>query len=121
MTKRWSMLILGCIAQLGGYMSMNFPSYMYLQTLAIFGIDSIEFNIIYTVISFPNMFMPFFMGIISQKYLSPRVLFILTVTLNFVGHTLCTLAFITKQFYLLIIGRTLLGIGKKKNFIYIII
>lgn len=63
--------------------------------------------------------MPFLMGVVSQKYLNARKMFLLTVTLTFIGHTLCTISLFTKQFPLLIIGRGLVGIGTLKKIFFI--
>jgi MFS family permease len=67
---------------------------------------------LYSVYSFPNIILPFFGGILIDK-LGVRVAILIFSTVLIAGQMIFTLGGFLTKYWLMILGRTLFGIGSE--------
>lgn len=71
--KKWSILILSSLLLMGDYFAYDVPFAIHeelkIKFLEKFSPEDFEFyfNLLYTIYVFPNIFLPFFTGILTQK------------------------------------------------------
>jgi MFS family permease len=105
---RFIVLVLICVLTFGGYYSYDLPgslSYAYTDP-SILNLNAFQYNLLYSVYSWPNTILPFFGGYISDKWLGIRSSTIMFAVLVACGQTLVSLGISTKSFLLIVIGRT---------------
>ena len=64
---RWLILMLSCSAMIGNYYCFDNPAALKTQLSAYVNIDETQFNLLYTVYSIPNIFLPFFGGYLCDR------------------------------------------------------
>ncbi len=105
---RYLVLFLICVLTFGGYYSYDLPgslSYAYTDP-SILNLSAFQYNLLYSVYSWPNTILPFFGGYISDRWLGIRASTILFAVLVACGQTLVSFGITAKSFVLIIIGRT---------------
>lgn len=105
---RYLVLFLICVLTFGGYYSYDLPgslSYAYTDP-SILNLSAFQYNLLYSVYSWPNTILPFFGGYISDKWLGIRASTIMFAVLVACGQTLVSFGISAKSFLLIIIGRT---------------
>ena len=71
---------------------------------------SVNFNLLYSVYSIPNIFLPFFGGAIVDK-LGPHNAAFIFATLTLIGQTIFALGVQFKSWRIMLLGRTFYGFG----------
>ena len=69
-----------------------------------------QLNLLYSVYSFPNMFLPFLGGQLADKVDSKKVLIIFSLFVC-IGQTLFSIGVSVRHFGMMVAGRVLFGIG----------
>lgn len=77
-----------------------------------FGITNIEFNLLYTVYSLPNIILPFFGGILIDKMGARTAIMIFSTTI-LVGQAICIVGAYYLKFWVMIVGRVIFGMGSE--------
>ena len=77
-----------------------------------FKLTNLEFNLLYSVYSFPNIILPFFGGVFIDK-LGNRVALIIFIGLVTLGQFLFLMGTTFQSYFLLIFGRILFGLGSE--------
>ncbi|KAH6577143.1 hypothetical protein BASA60_004222 [Batrachochytrium salamandrivorans] len=111
---RWIILLLSCFLLFGNFYAYDIPAALNIPLRQFLGVDydswQYELNLLYSVYSFPNMFLPFFGGQLADRFNTKTVLLVFSVTVC-IGQTLFSIGVSTKCFGLMIFGRILFGIG----------
>ena len=81
---RWVILILACLLLMGHYYAYDFPAILKQHIMNDMNVDSFQYNLLYSLYSIPNMFLPFIGGIIID-YFDIHFSIILFYTLLLVG------------------------------------
>ncbi len=105
---RYLVLFLICVLTFGGYYSYDLPgslSYAYTDP-SILNLSAFQYNLLYSVYSWPNTILPFFGGYISDKWLGIRASTIMFAVFVACGQALVAFGITAKSFVLIIIGRT---------------
>ena len=105
---RYLVLFLICVLTFGGYYSYDLPgslSYAYTDP-SILNLNAFQYNLLYSVYSWPNTILPFFGGYISDKWLGIRASTIMFAVFVACGQALVAFGITAKSFVLVIIGRT---------------
>ncbi|KAJ3324432.1 hypothetical protein HDV06_006843 [Boothiomyces sp. JEL0866] len=112
--KRWIILFLSSLLLFGNFYAFDNPAALNSQLQLYLGHDydtwQYELNLLYSVYSFPNMFLPFLGGQLIDRFDSRYVLLVLSSVIC-IGQTIFALGVTTRDFNLMLIGRTLFGIG----------
>ncbi|KAI8903763.1 major facilitator superfamily domain-containing protein [Gorgonomyces haynaldii] len=111
---RWVVLFLACLLLFGNYYAYDNPAALNVPLQQFLGHDydtwQFELNMLYSVYSFPNMFLPMLGGHLVDRYDPKRVLTAFSV-LVVLGQALYSTGVSLKLFPLMIFGRILFGIG----------
>ena len=111
---RWFILFLSCTLLFGNYYAydnpaaLNKPLYEYLDH--DYDTYQYELNLLYSVYSLPNMFLPLIGGQMLDRF-DPRKIVILFMGFVCVGQTIFSYGVQVKSFGVMVIGRILFGIG----------
>ena len=130
--SRWVVLIILCMGLFGSYYVYDLPAATENQMSAYFGVaasnstavgddDSsddnsfgFKFNLMYSVYSWPNVVLPFFGGLISDK-LGVRLTGVCFMFLIMMGQIItaigCSIQNQTTAWYVMWLGRTVFGLG----------
>lgn len=103
-------MALACGLLLGSYYCYDNPGVIEKQLEAQFHIDSTTWSLLYSVYSYPNMVLPLFGGIFLDM-IGIRVGIILFCILLTCGQFVCVVGGYTEKFWVLILGRTIFGLG----------
>lgn len=111
--KRWVALSMACLLMVGNYYSFDNPSA--LQNFLTdengdFKLSNVQYNLLYSVYSFPNIILPFFGGIMIDK-IGVRIGVILFSLLLIIGQFLFMLGGTIGAYWLMIVGRVVFGVG----------
>ncbi|KAK9766954.1 hypothetical protein K7432_003584 [Basidiobolus ranarum] len=110
----WSILFLACAFMLGQYFCYDIPGVLSLQLRNHLNADpenwQYQVSVLFMVTSLPNVIFPFFGGILLDKYGSSFAL-VLFCILMCTGQAIFSIGVSTRMFWLMCIGRCLLGIG----------
>lgn len=115
---RWFALALACAMQMGNYYCYDFPAVLEKQIEDQFNVKSFQYNLLYTVYSLPNIVLPLFGGILID-FIGIRkgvVLFSIPLIIGqglytYLFKAMCILGSWTNQYFWLIIGRVMYGLG----------
>ncbi|KAJ3183989.1 hypothetical protein HDU85_001840 [Gaertneriomyces sp. JEL0708] len=111
---RWAVLFLTCLLLFGNYYAYDNPAALNRPLQEYLGHDydvwQYELNLLYSVYSFPNMFLPFIGGQLVDRMDMKKVLLFFSVTVC-LGQTLFAIGVTTKWFGLMLMGRILFGVG----------
>eukprot|EP01083_Nonionella_stella_P240202 839911_1 len=109
---RFIMLGLSCFALFGSYYAYDNPAALERPLQTSFHLNSLQYNALYAVYSFPNVILPLFGGLLIDK-LGASVGMILFMSLILAGQCLFAFgsSFSGGFFGLMIAGRTIFGFG----------
>lgn len=107
---RWVVLVLACTAMIGNYYCYDNPSALKTSLEAFAGLSEEQYNLLYTVYSVPNVFLPFFGGYLCDMLGASRALALFSATLV-VGQVVFALGVSVKSFSLMCLGRVIYGLG----------
>lgn len=115
--NKWIVLALGCIVTFGGYYSFDTPSALHNQIFRHFKdakMDAsdfeFDFSLVYSVYSLPNTFVPFFGGMMIDRFGNVFVMLLFGFFILF-GNTIETISYFTCSMKGFIIGRFIFGLG----------
>jgi MFS family permease len=103
-------MALACVICFGSYFVYDTPSALQLQLTADFDMSDLQFNLLYSIYSLPNIFLPFFSGVFIDK-VGVRPGLVLFATLIVVSQVLSVLGASLKYYWVLLLGRFVLGLG----------
>ncbi|KAI9349212.1 major facilitator superfamily domain-containing protein [Obelidium mucronatum] len=110
---RLLILCLSCLLLFGNYYSYDNPAALNRQLMVHMGRDyeswQYELNLLYVVYSFPNMFLPYFGGLLVDR-LGMQV-FIIYSSLGCLGQIVFSLGIHLKSIGIALVGRFLFGVG----------
>jgi MFS family permease len=93
---RWPILVLACLMMVGLYYSSDIPAALYTQLKDHMGNDddfALNFGLLYTMYSTPNLVVPFFGGYLVDRYVLslffPLICLIVFLFLGWVTKPAC--------------------------------
>ncbi len=110
---RWVILFLTCIMMIGNYYSYDNPAALKTQIDDYMGNpDDFEtlYNLLYTVYSIPNVFLPFVGGYFVDSW-GVRICLIIFCVLIFIGQAVFALGLSLKSWPIMYVGRIIFGMG----------
>ncbi|KAI9096985.1 major facilitator superfamily domain-containing protein [Phlyctochytrium arcticum] len=111
---RWAILMLTCTLLFGNYYAYDNPAALNKPLQEYLGHDydswQYELNLLYSVYSFPNMFLPFLGGQLVDRLDVKKVLIFFSAIVC-MGQTLFAVGVSLKSFPIMLLGRVLFGIG----------
>ena len=110
---RYLALALACSAMIGSYYCYDNPSALetpFTKSDGDFGLSNLNYNLLYSVYSFPNIILPLLGGLLIDR-MGIRIGVILFSFLLIVGQFFFMLGGIMKSYGLLILGRVIFGLG----------
>jgi MFS family permease len=110
---RWVILFLTCVMMIGNYYSYDNPAALKTQIDDYMGNpDDFEtlYNLLYTVYSIPNVFLPFVGGYFVDSW-GVRICLIIFCCLIFAGQAIFALGLSLKSWPLMYVGRIIFGMG----------
>mmetsp|Transcript_2453 Transcript_2453/g.3398 ORF Transcript_2453/g.3398 Transcript_2453/m.3398 type:complete len:667 (-) Transcript_2453:2357-4357(-) len=113
--SRWLILAMSCMVLFGSYYSYDNPSALHTQLknhMHEFEDYEIYFNRLYSVCSFPNIFLPFFGGAFVDKIGAPICAVGFSILL-LLGQIMFALGVNFRSWALMLIGRTVYGLGQE--------
>ena len=75
------------------------------------GIDATQYNLLFLVATWPGIFVPVIGGVIADRVLGPRSSYIIVVIITIVGQIIWSIGSFVNYFWLVLIGRFLIGAG----------
>lgn len=106
----WLCLLLICLFLFGRYYVHDMPQAIEKELLDYLGLSNLQYNLLFSVYSVPNMILPLVGGYIIDK-LGIRFSVCLFSLLVFIGQSFFFLGIYQKSYYCMILGRTILGFG----------
>ena len=110
---RYVALALACCLLVGSYYCYDNPSALesYLTKAdGDFKLSNVNYNLLYSVYSFPNIVLPLFGGLLIDR-MGIRIGVVLFSFLLIVGQFLVMMGGVTQNFSLMIVGRVVFGLG----------
>lgn len=101
---RWIILPLCCFSGLSFYMNFDFPGILSLQLIEYFKLNSVEFQLIYSVSIIPNIVFPIFSGSFIDHIGYSKSMILFTCIL-LIAQTICVHSIINTNYMELLIGR----------------
>ncbi|EGR29424.1 major facilitator superfamily protein, putative [Ichthyophthirius multifiliis] len=105
---QYLILFLTICANLGNYFSDDFPAILEKQIKTHLQINSLQYNLLYTVMSIPPL--AFLIGYLIDKLGVFKVMITLNI-LQTLGQIMCTYGIYCENYYILLAGRLIFGIG----------
>ena len=107
---RWFALLLACLSCIGAYFSSELPQALQPVIMERLDINLLEFNVIYSIYSLPNIILPFLSGFLIDR-LGVRLSLVLFAILVIIGQGIMTYGAFKFNFTLLLIGRAVFASG----------
>lgn len=107
---RWVAVALASFLVFGNDYCYDLPQALEVPIQDNFKVSEVQYNLLYSVYSLPNIIMPFFGGYLLD-YFGIRVGIILYNSLLIFGQTLFTIGCYSNNYHMLILGRAVFGIG----------
>ena len=112
--KHWRMLFFACCLMFGNYYSYDLPGSINTQLKSwLKASDSVfawQLNLLYSVYSLPNIFLPLIGGILVDR-LGPSSMLAIFSTIICIGQIVFAIGISLKNFGTMILGRILFGLG----------
>ena len=109
---RWVALIFASLLVPGNDYCYDIPQALQTQIQRIMGVGEIEYNLLYSLYSIPNLVLPFVGGFILD-YWGIHIGVALYNSLILIGQGLFTIGGYTNTFSLLLVGRVIIGAGSE--------
>eukprot|EP00331_Platyophrya_macrostoma_P028451 CAMPEP_0176444524 /NCGR_PEP_ID=MMETSP0127-20121128/23114_1 /TAXON_ID=938130 /ORGANISM="Platyophrya macrostoma, Strain WH" /LENGTH=462 /DNA_ID=CAMNT_0017830049 /DNA_START=22 /DNA_END=1410 /DNA_ORIENTATION=+ len=114
MTKmRWVALAFGCTVMMGSYFSYDNPQALQApleDPAGKYDLSGLQFNLLYSVYSFPNIILPLFGGVLVDK-IGARVAILIFSSILILGQAIFTFGLYKYSYTIMIIGRVVFGLG----------
>ena len=110
---RWVILVLACLMMVGSYYSYDIPAALKTQIDDYTGNSSdyeLNFSLLYTLYAAPNVILPFFGGILVDKF-GIRVCLLIFASLITLGQTIFSIGISIKSWPVMFLGRLVFGFG----------
>lgn len=111
---RWLILLPCSMLLFGNFYAYDNPAPLHIPLKEYLGHDhdtyQYEINLLYSVYSLPNLFLPFIAGRMVDR-MDPRIVLLMFSVLMSVGQTIFAIGVTSKQFPVMLAGRVLLGLG----------
>ena len=107
---RWIVLFLSCWAMFGSYYCYDNPTALATQMKDEYNLNSIHYNLLYSVYSFPNVILPLFGGGLVDK-IGAEVSLLIFLMLVTAGQAIFAFACSINSYGLMLVGRTVYGLG----------
>lgn len=107
---RWIALILASLLVPANDYCYDLPQALQTQIQDTLEVNETQFNLLYSLYSIPNIFLPFVGGFILD-YFGINVGLVLYTSVTITGQTLYTIGSYSHSFFLLVLGRIILGVG----------
>ena len=110
---RWIILVLACLMMIGSYYSYDIPAALKTQIDDYTGNSSdyeLNFSLLYTLYAAPNVILPFFGGLLVDKFRirSSLLFFASLITL---GQAIFSIGISIKSWPVIFLGRLVFGLG----------
>lgn len=111
---RWVILFLSCWLLFGNYYAFDNPSALNLQLMDWLGSDyetwQFRLSFMYSVYSFPNLFLPLLTGALLDRWGVHRLLILFSALVG-IGQGIFALGVQTRTFGVMLLGRVIFGLG----------
>lgn len=111
---RWVILFLSCWLLFGNYYAFDNPSALNLQLMDWLKTDyemwQFRLSFMYSVYSFPNLFLPLFTGALLDRWGVHRLLIIFSALVG-IGQGIFAIGVQTRAFGVMLFGRVIFGLG----------
>jgi len=107
---RWLVLMLACLSAFGNYFCFDNPTALSEALKERLHLSSLEYNLLYSLYSFPNMVLPLFGGVFIDR-VGVNTGLILFTGLLCGGQALFALGVSNSSYILALIGRFVFGLG----------
>jgi MFS family permease len=107
---RWCILAVTCFLTFGSYACYDTPGALIVDIQNDLHVDAFQFNLLYSVYSWPNTVLVFFGGMVVDK-LGTRVSGLIFASLVLTGQCIYALGATIGSFDLMIFGRFVFGLG----------
>ncbi|KAK5578977.1 hypothetical protein RB653_008653 [Dictyostelium firmibasis] len=100
-----------CLITLGSYYIYDIPAALQTGIESLYKIHNVEWNLLYSVYSFPNMIIVFFGGYFIDNVFGLKKGAIIFCCLVMAGQIIFSVSSNLKLFWLALVGRTIFGLG----------
>lgn len=112
---RFLMLFLGCCLCLGTYYVHDNPAPLNLELIDVIsnqelGINSVKYNMFYSVYSFPNIFLPLLGGFLIDRF-GVRALVLISAGFSMLGQLIFAMGIQIQSYPIALTGRAVYGLG----------
>jgi len=107
---RWLTLFLACMLNFGNYFCYDNPQALEDDLETKIPISTFDYDLLYSVYSFPNIILPFFGGLLIDK-IGVRVALIAFAGLLIIGQSIVAFGAAHKNLALMVAGRVVFGLG----------
>ena len=107
---RWIVLIIICWSMFSYSYCYDNPVALQNQLMSKYNLSNIQYNLLYSAYTFPNMILPFFSGILSDIFNADLMIIIFFIFIV-IGQLIFIIGNIISKYYLMFIGRFIFGIG----------
>ena len=107
---RWVVLAIICFSMFSYSYCYDNPVALQSQLQMKYNLSNVEYNLLYSAYTFPNMVLPFFSGI-SADIFSADLIIIIFFLFIVIGQSCFVIGCVINIYYVMFIGRFLFGIG----------
>lgn len=107
---RWIVLLLACFTNFGNYFSFDNPQAVQSALNDEMNLSSLQFNMLYSIYSLPNIVLPLFGGLIIDR-IGVRVALAFFPVILIIGQTIVTIGAAKGSYGVMLAGRVVFGLG----------
>ncbi|XP_055327665.1 major facilitator superfamily domain-containing protein 1-like [Paramacrobiotus metropolitanus] len=108
---RFAVLVLVCLTSLGSYFCYDNPAALQTEIIKDMKINTSQFQLLYSLYSWPNVIVCFFGGFLVDRILGVRMGAIIFGALLLVGHYIFAVGAFVNKFWVMEAGRFIFGLG----------
>ena len=100
-----------CLVQFMCYYTIEAPGGLEDTIIKVMGIDTTQYNLLFLVTTWPNVFVPIIGGAIADRILGPRSSIVILVLVTMLGQIIWSMGSFVNLFWVVLIGRFFIGVG----------
>ena len=108
---RFLILFCVCLSTFGQYICFDMPAALERTIIQVMRVDTTQYELLYSLYSWPSVVLVLVSGVLLDKVLGLRLGLLIFLILSCLGQLLFGLGAILDQYWLMVVGRFILGTG----------
>ena len=114
---RYMILTMVCVIHLTTLYCMQIPGGLMLIITQVMEVDITQYDLLFSVTAWPNIILCLIGGVLIDRVVGVRLGYVIVTSIAAIGQLIWALGAFTKLYWLMLVGRFLLGAGNQLTFI----